>query len=191
MHTDSKIIKGCKKGNKRCQHRLYKQYASALLGISLRYCASKEDAEDVLQESFIKIYNNINQLKNENSLFFWMRKIVINQAIRAMHNQRNYKSQILLKDDMLIDKTEVGHSIDNSSVDELLMLIQELPDGYRTVFNLIAIDGYKHREIAEMLKINEGTSKSQYANAKKMLQLKIQKKMIFEQELLEMNIQSS
>jgi RNA polymerase sigma-70 factor (ECF subfamily) len=191
MLTDKKIIKGCLKGNKKAQNKLYSQYASVLLGICIRYCKSKEDAEDILQESFIKIFSNIAQLKNEDTIFFWMRKIVINHAIRQSYNKRNYVNQILFNDTEEVNRLDISYSIDNSSCEELLLMIQELPDGYQTIFNLYAIDGYKHKEIAEMLNISESTSKSQYANAKKLLQLKIQKKIIFENELMELKIQSN
>lgn len=167
------IIAGCKKMEKRAQRLLYNQYAPLFLGIAYRYGKSTEDAEDILQESFTKILTRIDQYSETGSFEGWMKRILVNTAIS---HYRSSKKHDLHKDFDNIAETSIeDYEIDNSefTIEELLNSINELPEGFKIVFNLYAIEGYKHREIAEMLNISVGTSKSQYSRARALLQIKL------------------
>lgn len=164
------IIEGCKKGKRRSQDALFQQYSSMLYGVSLRYAKNKFDAEDVLQEAFVKIFKNVGMYSPDKSFEGWIRRITINTAIT--HYRRNVKHSY--HDD--VDDNAVHIMQPNSDYDgdftrdELLDAINRLPDGYKMVFNLYVVEGYKHKEIAEMLKVDINTSKSQLSRAKKYLQ---------------------
>ncbi len=170
---DGDFLKKLKRGDPRAQKRLYDQYAPILLGVAMRYSGSKEEAEDILQEAFIKIFKHIKTFEARGSFEGWMRKIVVNTAIGhywkgLKHRYQNDVTEIKETDIQTYDPTEPDFTMD-----ELKKVIQSLPPGYRTVFNLYAIEGYKHKEIAQMLGIDESTSKSQYHRAKKLLQKKL------------------
>ncbi|GAB4281305.1 MAG: sigma-70 family RNA polymerase sigma factor [Marinilabiliales bacterium] len=173
MFSEEQIIEGCRKNDRKAQKVLYDRYASLFLGICLRYAQSRQEAEDILQDGFVKIFFRIKQFKGQGSFEGWMKRIIINTAIS------NYRSN--LKHYYKQDIQEVPDSSHNINVpdcdftkEELLEVIQELSPGYRIVFNLFAIEGYKHKEIAKMLNIDITTSKSQYSRAKKILQKKLQ-----------------
>jgi len=173
MLSDEEIINACIKQDKKAQRTLYKKYASIMYGICLRYCNRKAEAEDVLQEAFIKIFSNIKTYRCEGSFEGWLKRIVVNTALNY------YKSNLKRAFDESIDCVQEGHlATDNNnetdlSAEELMKMINELADGYRIVFNLYAIEGYSHKEIAEMLNISENTSKSQLSRARVILQNKI------------------
>ncbi len=167
MISDEALIKGCVKSDKACQQALYARYSRKMMMICQRYMRNTEDAEDILQEGFIKVFNHINSFKGDSKLETWMTRIFINAAL-------NHQRQKLYLFPMVdIKETSVTQSGDASladfHVEELLEMIRTLPDGCRIVFNLFAIEGYPHKEIASMLKISEGTSKSQYNRAKMLL----------------------
>jgi len=158
------IIKWCLDKDKGYQNQLYKKYSSLLLGIAMRYSKNMADAEDILQESFVNIFRHLNELKDINALFPWMKKIVINTVLRK------FKSKIIFEN--IVDiSNEVGdrQDIKNMTAEKIVDIIQSLPDGYRIILNLHAIDGYSHAEIAELLWISSSTSQSQYAKVKKEL----------------------
>ncbi len=161
------IVKGCKAKDEKAFEKLYKHYYRVLFGIALRYSKSNEEAEDVLQESFIKLFNSMDSYSGKGSFEGWIKRIVQNTAIN------NYRSSI--KYDLHIDISNVEHELtdenfttvfDAFEVKELVILLNQLPDGYRMVINLYYIDGYTHKEIATLLNIGEGTSKSQLFKAK-------------------------
>ncbi len=170
---DQKLIKSCIKGSRKAQKAFYQKFASKLYVIALRYCKTNFEAEDVLQESFIKIFTHLHTFKGEGNVYFWMKRIVINTALKN-HRSAMYRAP---KDDIteLYNPPSEEFTISNYNFKELLTFIQRLAPSYQTIFNLYAIEGYKHREIAEMLQISEGTSKSQYARAKKNLQKMLEK----------------
>ena len=178
---DTEIIKGCSNGDgdRRYQELLYKKYASKMFAVCLRYFRNREEAEDCLQEGFIKVFNAIKTYKGEGSFEGWIRKIMVNTAINIYRSSQNM--------DASKDIEEVSNFIsisssqtDNLSSEYLLNMIMELPEGYRQIFNLYAIEGYSHKEISNMLEISEGTSKSQLSRARAILQQKIEKKNINE-----------
>ncbi len=167
------IIAGCKKMEKKAQRCLYDRYASLFLGIAFRYSKSREDAEDILQEAFVKILTRIDQYSETGSFEGWMKKILVNTAIS--HYRVSQKHDFHKDFDSIAEITIEDYEIDSNEFtrDELLHSINELPQGFKIIFNLYAIEGYKHREIAEMLDINVGTSKSQYSRARAYLQVKL------------------
>lgn len=165
---EKQLIERCIKGERAAQEQLYMSYSRKVKGLCLRYARTVFEAEDILQEAFIKIFKNLKNYNNSGPFEAWMRRIVLNTAIDS------YKSNLFLENQVNIDDTNeldlkptvIG---DNLTEQELLMVIGKLPDGYRMVFNLYAIEGYSHKEIAEMLNISEGTSKSQLSKARNYL----------------------
>lgn len=169
------LIEGCKRQDRKSQQLVYEKYARVMYGICLRYASEKEAAQDLLQDGFIKVFMNINSFENKGSFEGWMKRIFVNLALE---NIRKDKTKKMYSDDIenvsdldIIDEAEAD--IDGITEDELLKMVQELPQGYRSVFNLYAIEDYSHKEISEMLGIAEGTSRSQYIRARALLQEKI------------------
>ncbi len=172
MISEEQIIQGCINNDRYYQKLLFKKYRNKMLGICLRYAKNKDEAEDILIEAFLSVFSNISNFRNECNLEQWIKKITINTAIN--NYRKNLKHYYHLEITNYEDNYDLPtESIDNLSVDEILKLIQELPQGYRTIFNLYAIEGYSHKEIANILNISEGTSKSQLFKARKLLQAKI------------------
>lgn len=168
MQNEPEIIEGCIQGKRNCQKALYEHFASKMLGVCMRYAQDRSEAEDMLQEGFIKVFNNIAKFKNEGSFEGWIRRIMVFTAIN-MYRYRVRKFQ----DQLTMEPVEAPYNddlIDHISAREIVALIQQIPEGYRMVFNLYAIEGYTHREIGDMLQIAEGTSKSQYARARQYMQ---------------------
>ena len=175
MNSDSDILSGCIKGKQSAQRELYEKYSRILLGICIRYAGSVEEAEDILQEGFVKIFLNINHFKGEGSLMAWMRRIMINTAITAYHKSLKHRYHEDVDEIRETDMTEMDWSDSDFTAEELKNIIMRMPEGYKMVFNLYAIEGYKHREIAEILEIDENTSKSQYSRARRWLQERLVK----------------
>ena len=156
------------------QKVLYEMYSKKLLVICLRYSKLQQEAEDILQEAFIKIYANIKDFRKDSDLWFWMKKITINTALN-FHRSKLFLYP-MVDVDLLKDQKHDDFSLSEFHYKDLLTMIQELPDGCQAIFNLFAIEGYKHHEIATMLNVTEGTSKSQYARARQLLIKKIDDK---------------
>ncbi len=171
LSDDLDLIEGCLLGNPVMQKKLYDQYAPKMYGICLRYAANSEDAKDILQDGFLKVFTNLSKFKAMGSFEGWMRRIFVNTAIEH-YRRKNQLYAISENQEEHIPNQEVS-ALDALEADDLIRLISELPNGYRTVFNLFAIEGYSHKEIANMMNVSEGTSKSQYARAKAWLQEKI------------------
>ena len=169
---DKEIISLCIQGKSFAQKMLYDKYSKLFYAICCRYCKDKEDAQDILQDAFLKIYRNLSQFKHEGSFEGWMKRIVVNTSIEHYRKQIN----ILSFDDQLATEDNTPYTVDEISLDEaaILGLIQGLPNGVRMVFNMYVIEGYNHAEIAEKLGISEGTSKSQLSRARALLQKKIE-----------------
>jgi len=173
MQDLEKIIEGCQKGQRSFQKLLYDRYSPVLMGICMRYAHTSDEAEDILQEGFVKILKQINKFEKKGSFEGWMKRIVVNTAITNYRkNQKRYNQG------ELDDYNSQFHSTSMYDTDftheELLNIIKELPEGYRVIFNLYAIEGYKHKEIAELLGIDVATSKSQYSRAKKSIRQKME-----------------
>ena len=173
-YSDEKLIKGCQNGKREYQQELYDKYCDGMYLVALRYSKMQQEAEDILQEAFIKVFKNIKNFRKDSSLAYWIKRIVVNTALN------HQRSKLYLYP--MVDVNELDHWSDQESIisglnyEELLSLIQELPTGCQVIFNLFAIEGYKHHEIAKTLEISEGTSKSQYSRAKTLLIEKITKR---------------
>ncbi|MBC8033546.1 MAG: RNA polymerase sigma factor [Chitinophagaceae bacterium] len=167
--TDQKsLIKDCLRGKRASQKALYEQYSSAMLAVCYRYTKSMVDAEDVLQEGFVKVFNNLNQYKGEGELGAWIRRIMVNTAINYLKKNRNYQTDLSF-DDMPLHPVSYNDPAVTLDTKQLADLIRQLPPGFQAIFNLHAVEGYTHVEIGEMLGINEGTSRSQYSRARALL----------------------
>lgn len=163
------LVECCKNNDRQAQSELYKRYASKLFSVCLKYSRNYVEAEDNLQDAYITIFKKIVQFKNKGSLEGWMKRIVINTALQRYRSTSVFD---IVNEDQIKDVTiEVDE--DDMNIDYLLNIIQSLPDRYRLVFNLYALDDYSHREIAEMLSISIGTSKSNLARARLILKDKI------------------
>jgi RNA polymerase sigma-70 factor (ECF subfamily) len=164
-----KLIRKCQKKELEAQKALYEMYSSKLFSLSLKYSKNYAEAQDNLQDAFIKIYENIHQYKHKGSFEGWMKRNTINTALKRYRNQKvfslNYEENIVQP-----EKDLENHEI---SLQTLLKCIQELPNRYRMVFNLYVLDNHTHKEIAELMGISEGTSKSNLARGRKILKGKI------------------
>lgn len=174
MSPEKKLIKKCLEGDAEAQKKLYDQYAPALWPVCLRYAKNRMAAEDVMQEGFIKIFKYLGNYKGEGSFEGWMRRTMVNTAINI------YKKNLKMQNDKNIDfvydlKNDSVSAISQMNAEDILKVVQTLPDGYRTIFNLFVVEGYPHKDIAAMLGISENTSKSQLSRARSILQVKIKK----------------
>jgi len=172
--TEEDFIKSCLDNNPQAQEELYRRFAPKMFGICLRFTKNKMEAEDVLQEGFIKIFTHLKDYRNDGSLEGWIRRTMINTAINYYKKRAKQFSDVQIESMEITDK-KVESVIDKLSADELLSVIQDLPDGYRMVFNLSVIEGFTHKEVGDMLGISENTSKSQLSRARTVLQGKIKK----------------
>jgi len=173
MPGNKKIIEGCINKSRKAQKILYDRYSQILLGICCRYARDRSEAEDILQEGFIKIFSNIEQYSGLGSFEGWMKRIIVNTSITYYH--KNVK-HIHNEDINEIRETKIeenNYEESDFTREELFNVISELPMGYKTIFNLYAIEGYKHKEIAEKLGIDINTSKSQFSRARKLIQKKL------------------
>ena len=161
----SQLILKCSIGDRKAQTELYSQHATGMMSLCKRYMRNKEEAEEVLMNGFVKIFQNISKYSGEGNFEGWMKRIFINEALNYQKKFKLKWTKVNLRD---TDATEKTKNYDET--EHLLQALQSLPKGYRTVFNLHAIEGYKHREIADMLQISDNTSKSQFKKAKEMLQ---------------------
>jgi len=174
LDSTESIIKGCTEGHKKSQEELYKTYSRKMYAVCLMYAKDHDTAQDILQEAFIKVFQNIQTFMNKGSFEGWVRRIVVNTAL-----ERYRKNHYLYPVSEVADYTEEASYNDIISevhANDLLKIIQELTPQYRMVFNLYAIEGYSHQEISQMLAISEGTSKSNLSRARKILQEKVETK---------------
>jgi len=167
------LIEQCKKEDRKAQYRLYDLYADYVFRICLRYAGNESDAEDCVSETFLKIFSNIGTVvfENEKMLTGWIRKVAVNECLMMLRKKVKYiETNSYENIDFIDDNQDILSGIE---VGYLFQIIQSLPPGYRTIFNLYAIEGYSHREIAHRLGISEGTSKSQLNRAKALLKEKL------------------
>ncbi|UFH55199.1 RNA polymerase sigma factor [Spirosoma sp. KNUC1025] len=173
MQDEYALVEGCRRQDRIVQRQLYERFAGKLFVVCKRYIKDPDEAEDVLQDAFVKIYRNIDSFRFECPLEAWLKRITINTALKQLRKGKPWENTTDIQD-MAPVLPQADESLPTLNYKYLLQLIQELPPGCRTVFNLYAIEGYNHPEIAEMLDIAEGTSKSQYARARMLLQQKLQ-----------------
>ena len=172
MEFDSAFIKKLKENDSKAQRDFYQQLAPKMYGICLRFALINEDADDILQDGFIRVFRHIKDFRGEGSLEGWVRRTIVNTAIN--YYKKKIKQGINTDLEFVKGKVkEQNNIVEKMSCDELLVLINQLPPGYRMVFNLNVIEGYTHKEIGKILEISENTSKSQLSRARASLQKKI------------------
>jgi len=166
---DSKqLVTDCIKGKREAHQQLYQHYAAAMMGICYRYTKSIEDAEDVLQEGFIKVFTKLKQYKNEGELGGWIRKIMVNTAITYLNKHSRYRKEMQV-DDMHLHPVSDDNPEIKLDTKDLVEIIRQLPAGYQTVFNLVAIEGFGYAEVAKMAGLNINTVRSRYSRARAQL----------------------
>ncbi len=170
--SESDLIKGCIAGDRRMQEELYRRFASKMYAVCLRYANNADDAQDLLQEGFIKVYRNLHRFRAEGSFEGWIRRVFVNTSIEHFRKKSTKMSMVTDKEESNIEDADIT-ALQRLAEKDIINIIQELSPGYRTVFNLYVVEGYSHKEIGDLLGISEGTSKSQLARAKGVLQKKI------------------
>ncbi|MEA5258105.1 sigma-70 family RNA polymerase sigma factor [Arcicella aquatica] len=168
FQTEEALVKACQKGDPKAQRRVYEKYSPKMLGICFRYVHDEFEAEEIMIEGFVKVFDKINSFKLEGSFEGWIRRIMVNESL--MYLRSNKKAQFEVSYDQILYEPEPEQFRTDLETKDLLKLIEKLPTGYKTVFNLYAIEGYSHAEIAEQLGITESTSKSQLSRARVILQ---------------------
>lgn len=174
LSDEDHLIAGCKSGKPWAQKEVFELYASAMMSVCVRYVTDRETARDILQDGFIKLYTKIDTYSETGSFAGWVRRIFVTTALEYLRQRDALKQSAPIEEySNSIEDNDVT-VLDKISADDLMNCIAKLPDGYRTVFNLYAIEGYSHNEIAEILNITEGTSRSQFMRARKILQKDVQ-----------------
>ncbi|MGP8215985.1 MAG: RNA polymerase sigma factor [Bacteroidia bacterium] len=169
--SEEELVKGCLAGTWAFQQMLYKRYAGKMLTVCMRYCNSKEEAEDILQEGFILVFEKLGQFKMKGSFEGWVRRIMVNKAIE--HYRKTVKMYPVINVENIENEISIDDITSNMNARELLLMIQELPPVYKMVFNLFVFEEMTHKEIAGQLGIAEGTSKSNLSDARALLKKKI------------------
>jgi RNA polymerase sigma-70 factor (ECF subfamily) len=172
MLNEKELLEGCAKGDSAAQKALYERYCRKMMVICQRYAKTTAEAEDILQEGFVKVFGAIKSFRGESALGTWITRIMINTALNSQRQKLYMLPMVDLTEVSLPEREEV--ILAQFRLEELVAIIQSLPDGCRVVFNLFAIEGYGHQEIAKMMNISEGTSKSQYNRAKSLLRTKLE-----------------
>lgn len=169
QYDEISLIKACSNGDNKAFRKIYDQHSGTMYSICLRYMTNQDEAKDALQEGFIKVHKNMSKFKFTGSFEGWMKRIFVNTSIEQIRKRKTHLDVTELNSNemKLTDKIETG----SMDAEKMMLLIQKLPEGYRTVFNMFVVDGYSHKEIAEHLGINENTSKSQLFKARKQLQV--------------------
>jgi RNA polymerase sigma-70 factor, ECF subfamily len=177
--TEEQLVNECVSGSQSAQKKFYDLFAKKMMGVCLRYTNNYEEAQDVLQEGFIKIFRKLPDFESKGSVEGWVRRIMVNTALDAYRKAKKHQKDVGVDsvEFMLDSKSFILESI---NAEDLLKIIHSIPEGYRVVFNLFAIEGYSHKEIADQLGVTESTSKSQYSRAKKML-----RKLLIEKDFVE------
>jgi len=170
-YTIDSLLEGCRKGDRKAQEILYKTLASRMMGICMRYAKDTYEAEDVLQMGFVKVFQKISEFRGEGSFEGWIRRIMVNTAIESY--RKNLRNLNVVDIDEVYDQPQSTFDMTGLELKDLLKLVQQLSNGYRLVFNMYVIEGYSHKEIAGLLGISEGASKSQLSRARTILKEKI------------------
>ena len=167
-YDESQIREGCAKGDRKFQQMLYDMFSAKMFGVCLRYANEYNSAQDLLQEGFVKVYKNIEKFRGEGSFEGWVRRIFVNTAIE--HYRKQVNMYALHESETNYYEHYEDNALEVLKQEDILKMIQKLSSGYRTVFNLYVVEGYSHKEIGEMIGVSEGTSKSQLARARYLLQ---------------------
>ena len=166
--SERQLVVALQRGEARAQKVVYEQLATRMMAVCVRYVSNHDDAEDVLIEGFMRVFERISQFRNEGSFEGWVRRIMVTESLMFLRKNRALRHEMSL--DSVTAEPDYGWADDALQADDLLRLVAQLPDGYRTIFNLYAIEGYSHAEIAALTGISEGTSKSQLSRARAVLQ---------------------
>ena len=169
----SEIIEACVKGDRHAQRSLYEIFSKKMFVVCLRYTKSQQEAEDILQDSFIKVFKNLKGYRGDSRLDYWIKRIVVNTALNSQRKKLYMYPMVDIED--VKNDFDLNKTLGAFGLEELLNMIKELPTGCQAVFNMFAIEGFSHKEIAKMLEVSEGTSKSQFSRARKLLKEKIAK----------------
>jgi RNA polymerase sigma-70 factor, ECF subfamily len=176
IEIQNKLVKRAKEGNQQAMHRLYKLHVQAMYNICNRMVANTSEAEDILQEAFISAFSKLDSFREESSFGAWLKRIVINKSLNYLRKQKwNFED---IEETIIYEEDE--EDIPEISPEKIHFSIQKLPEKARIVINLYLLEGYKHKEIAEMLDISESTSKSQYSRAKQLLKSELEKVLAYE-----------
>lgn len=178
--TEEQMLQGCLKNNASTQEALYNRFSPRMLGVCYRFARNREDAEDMMQEGFIKVFSQIHQFRGQGALEGWIRRIIVHTCINILKKNKKFSDSVDLfhASTLHLNENNIPSLLQAKQVVECIRL---LPLGYRTVLNLYAIEGYSHREIASILDIEESTSRSQYTRAKSMLEDILLKNKILQQ----------
>ena len=173
--VDEALLAACRRGESAAQHRLYHKLSYLLMGVCLRYCPNRAEAEDALQNTFVKIFTRLDQFRGQGPFEAWARRIAVTTSLHALeqHRLRHPAPSTDLDGEAAEQPSTAPSALDNLATTDLLALLATLPPGYRAVLNLYAVEGYSHREIGELLGIAEGTSKSQLARARRLLETRL------------------
>ncbi|GAB4092406.1 RNA polymerase sigma factor [Flaviaesturariibacter terrae] len=168
MITESDLVEGCRNGDRKLQKELYERYAPKMYGVCLRYAGTSEEAEDILQEGFVKVFSKITSFRGDGSFEGWIRRIIVNTAIEHFR-RKTYLQPVGEREEETVESDYLT-VLDSLAEKDIIGLVQQLSPGYRSVFNMYVVEGYTHKQIGELLGISEGTSKSQLSRAKAILQ---------------------
>lgn len=171
--AESDLINGCIEGDRRMQEELYRRFSPRMYAVCLRYAGTTEEAQDILQEGFIKVFKKLATYRGDGSFEGWVRRIFVNTAIEHFRRKRHLQP-VTEKEENTLEGNYLS-VLDNLAEQDILDLVQQLSPGYRTVFNMYVVEGYTHKEIGDMLGVSEGTSKSQLSRAKVILQEMVKK----------------
>jgi RNA polymerase sigma-70 factor (ECF subfamily) len=169
--TVDSLLDGCKRGDRKAQESLYKALASKMMAVCMRYAKDSFEAEDILQMGFVKVFRKVSEFRSDGSFEGWIRRIMVNTAIETY--RKNLRSLNVVDIDEVYDQPQSTFDMGKLELNDLMKLVQQLSNGYRIVFNMYAIEGYSHKEIAKELGISEGASKSQLSRARAILKDKI------------------
>jgi len=177
--SEEELIDACKRNDRKAQRELYDRFSRQMMAVCIRYAGNTSNASDMMQEGFIRVFEKLEQYKGDGALGGWIRRVMVNSALLQIRREKKHS----FNDEIDEETNAVSKSFDvfsEMAADEILQLVQNLPTGYRTVFNLFAIEGFSHKEIAEQLGISESTSKTQFHKAK--IQLRIDLEALEESE---------
>lgn len=173
FQSETQLITALKRADSRAQKVVYERYSGKMMVVCIRYIANRSDAEEVMIDGFMRAFERIAQFREEGSFEGWLRRIMVTESLMFLRRTKTWRQEITL--DEIVSEPDYEWAEDSLEVDDLLRLVGQLPEGYRTVFNLYAIEGYTHQEIANELGISEGTSKSQLSRARLWLQTSLVK----------------
>ena len=168
--SDEELVKACIQQQPAAQKALFDKFSRKMMGLCMRYASDTQEAQDIVQDGFVKVFNSMEGFNHEGSLEGWIKRIMINTALDAYRKNKKRQNDVELDNDYTLEISDQEEILGGMSAKFLLTLVQKLPEGYKLVFNMFAIEGYSHKEIAEKLGISVNTSKSQYSRARSHLQ---------------------